>query len=121
MCPVVNGGIIHISNGQIPQKWEVNILVSPLFVNTARLLYRRYHSTGLPPLSLTAWQEECLRLPHVLAGGNLLYCLPTSGGKTLVAEVLILRQLLLRQRDVLLVLPYVSIVQEKVLYVYMAY
>lgn len=61
-----------------------------------------------------AWQEECLSLPRVLGGGNLLYCLPTGGGKTLVAEVLILRQLLLLKRDVLLILPYVSLVQEKV-------
>ena len=61
-----------------------------------------------------AWQKECLSLPTVLEGGNLLYSLPTSGGKTLVAEVLIFRQLLLRERDCLLVLPYVSLVQEKV-------
>ena len=62
----------------------------------------------------TDWQDTCLRLPGVVWGGNLIYSLPTSGGKTLVAEVIILRQLLLGQRDALLVLPFVSIVQEKV-------
>ncbi|XP_014661820.1 PREDICTED: helicase POLQ-like [Priapulus caudatus] len=63
---------------------------------------------------LFPWQRECLNLPAVRRGGNLVYSLPTSGGKTLVAEILVLRQLLLRRRNAALVLPYVSIVTEKV-------
>ncbi|MFT7815338.1 helicase POLQ-like [Arapaima gigas] len=60
------------------------------------------------------WQKTCLALDSVKQHRNLIYSLPTSGGKTLVAEILILKELLCRRMDALLVLPYISLVQEKV-------
>lgn len=58
------------------------------------------------------WQTECVQ--RGVGGGSLLVSLPTSGGKTLVAELLLLRTLLVHKKHAIFVLPYVAIVQEKV-------
>lgn len=63
---------------------------------------------------LLDWQDECLKLNSIKKRSNLVYSLPTSGGKTLVSEILIMREILCRKKNALLVLPYVAIVQEKI-------
>ncbi|KAF4994203.1 hypothetical protein FGRMN_5977 [Fusarium graminum] len=62
------------------------------------------------------WQKSCLKGPGLLSGEkNLVYCAPTGGGKSLVADVLMLKRILAEKgTKALLVLPYVALVQEKV-------
>jgi len=62
--------------------------------------------------ALFPWQYECVAVRGVLDGRNLVYSAPTSGGKSLVAELLMCRTLHRWRKKVLVVLPYVSLVEE---------
>ncbi|XP_038985040.1 helicase and polymerase-containing protein TEBICHI isoform X5 [Phoenix dactylifera] len=62
---------------------------------------------------LYPWQVECLLVDGVLEKRNLVYCASTSAGKSFVAEILMLRQVISTGKMALLVLPYVSICAEK--------
>jgi replicative superfamily II helicase len=59
------------------------------------------------------WQLDCLNNERVLSGTNFVFSQPTSGGKSFVAEILLLREVFLRKKIAVMVLPFVSIVQEK--------
>ena len=74
------------------------------------------------PQELYEWQADCLGKDPGICGGlrkNLVVSAPTSSGKTLLAEILILRalgddqQLLKQSRKALFVLPYVALCEEK--------
>ena len=60
------------------------------------------------------WQSECLSLPGLLEGEkNVVYTAPTSAGKSLVADVLTIKKAMNERKKVIIVLPYIAIVQEK--------
>uniref|UniRef100_A0A914CCH5 Helicase POLQ-like n=1 Tax=Acrobeloides nanus TaxID=290746 RepID=A0A914CCH5_9BILA len=63
--------------------------------------------------TLYDWQKECLADKRLHLGSNMILSLPTGSGKTLIAELLMLRETLVNKRDCILILPYVAIVQEK--------
>ena len=64
------------------ERWGIPPAVSDAIALTAKIK------------SLYDWQAECLSKEEVLAGGNLMFCAPTSGGKSLVAETLMIRNIL---------------------------
>ncbi|XP_063812911.1 DNA polymerase theta isoform X2 [Pseudophryne corroboree] len=74
----------------------------------------KYGALGV--VQMFEWQAECLMLGQVLAGSNLVYSAPTSAGKTLVAELLILKRVLETRKKALFILPFVSVAKEKTYY-----
>ncbi|XP_038201958.1 DNA polymerase theta isoform X2 [Arvicola amphibius] len=79
-----------------------------------KAVLEKYHSFGVR--KMFEWQAECLLLGQVLEGKNLVYSAPTSAGKTLVAELLILKRVLETRKKALFILPFVSVAKEKKCY-----
>ncbi|KAI0508367.1 P-loop containing nucleoside triphosphate hydrolase protein [Xylaria bambusicola] len=115
-------------SGTLSSEFSQRKVISATPTSTVdRALSLSFYRYGLPePLinnlnslgihSLHPWQKQCLLGPGLLDGtNNLVYSAPTGGGKSLVADVLMLKRVLEdRNAKALLVLPYVALVQEKV-------
>lgn len=72
--------------------------------------YNRFRISSLLP-----WQSDLLSVDNdaVLKGQNLVYTAPTGVGKSLVYEILMFRRLLYWRGQCLIVLPYISLIEEK--------
>lgn len=79
-------------------------------------LIRNLASLGVN--GIYTWQSSCLLGRGLLSGErNLVYTAPTGGGKSLVADVLMLKKIIEdASKKAILVLPYVALVQEKLAY-----
>jgi len=117
-------GAAAVEPGEYTQRRAICATPSATLDPLVALSHRIY---GLPPQlvenlaalavrSIYPWQKQCLLGPGLLQGEkNLVYSAPTGAGKSLVADVLMLKKIIQnRDSKALLVLPYVALVQEKV-------
>ncbi|KAJ3222158.1 hypothetical protein HK099_002624 [Clydaea vesicula] len=83
--------------------------------NLPKNVIAKYNAVGIN--SLYEWQVDCLLTNGVLQGKkNLIYGAPTSAGKTMVCELLVLKKVIETKQKAIIILPFVSIVSEKTKY-----
>ncbi|KKZ60187.1 DNA polymerase theta subunit [[Emmonsia] crescens] len=116
-------GISDDSISEYSQRQAVSSTPGPSQNPLLSLSHKTY---GLPPQLVAnfaslgvnciyPWQASCLLgRGHLTAEKNLVYSAPTGGGKSLVADVLMLKRIIDDPtKKAILVLPYVALVQEK--------
>ncbi|OAT13929.1 DNA polymerase theta subunit [Blastomyces gilchristii SLH14081] len=117
---------VGISNDTISEYSQRRAVSSTPGPSQNPLLSLSHQTYGLPPQLVTnfaslgvnciyPWQASCLLgRGHLTAEKNLVYSAPTGGGKSLVADVLMLKRVIDDpSKKAILVLPYVALVQEK--------
>lgn len=85
-------------------------------MNTPHIIYQKAHKyfAALGINSIYPWKSKYLLESRLLNGkGNLGSTAPTEGGKSLAADILMLKQIVdSLQKKAILILPYVALVQE---------
>ena len=78
-----------------------------------KALVANFASLGI--CTIYPWQASCLLgRGHLTGEKSLIYSAPTGGGKSLVADILMLKRIIKNPtQKAILVLPYVALVQEK--------
>ena len=101
---------VHCTPG--PSQNPLLSLSNPRYGLPANLVHN-FASLGVN--SIYPWQSSCLLGRGLLSGEkNLVYTAPTGGGKSLVADVLMLKRVIEDPgKKAILALPYVALVQEK--------
>ncbi|KAI4247717.1 MAG: hypothetical protein L6R40_001303 [Gallowayella cf. fulva] len=116
--PTIKAGHETISSPHVP--WKPSSSLNPFLelshsrYGLSETLVRNFASLGIK--YIYPWQSSCLLGRGLLTGEkNLVYTAPTGGGKSLVADVLMLKKVVENPHSkAILVLPYVALVQEKV-------
>uniref|UniRef100_A0AC35TPB0 Helicase POLQ-like n=1 Tax=Rhabditophanes sp. KR3021 TaxID=114890 RepID=A0AC35TPB0_9BILA len=105
--PVSYIRITHNENECLPVSTED--IFAALQLTPSLEVYKKYRKIN----QLYEWQKACLTNEKLLGGSNFILSLNPGAGKTLIAELLILRELLVNKKDALLMLPFKAIVDEK--------
>uniref|UniRef100_A0A6P7G6P6 DNA polymerase theta-like n=1 Tax=Diabrotica virgifera virgifera TaxID=50390 RepID=A0A6P7G6P6_DIAVI len=113
LCDKYSTQISQSSNSAILLKNNLDLIQLSSW-GLPKAVLEKYESRNLR--TMFSWQVECLANEDVLNGKNLVYSAPTSAGKTLVAEILAIKTILERKKKVIFILPFVSIVREKMFY-----
>lgn len=92
-------------------QWQSDCIQQSGVLTGRNLVKNQSHSPIDPKITLLFFTHLTKRLLCLYI--SQVYCAPTGGGKTLVAELAMLKVLTSQKKKVIFVLPYVSLVQEK--------